>query len=151
MSNKSASVVHFIASLSPLYDGENCEGAWCARCLEDGALLLPLSSGDDDDPDDAFIRVRWQGLADRERIVSGSQIATLAVVRYVQFHQIGQPADRTAAELAHLAQHFSYKTGCSLYLPYEQPASVLVTAVNRALGRMGEGALANAILKVAGL
>jgi hypothetical protein len=151
MNEKSSSIVHFIANLMPLYDGENCEGTWCARSLEDGTLLLPVPAGEDDDPDDAFVRMRWQGLAERERIVSGSQIATLAVVRYVQFHQTGQPPDRIAAELADLAQHFTYKTGCSLYLPYEQASPDLVSAVRKALGRMSESALVNVITKAAGL
>ncbi|NKF24650.1 hypothetical protein [Solimonas marina] len=149
MSEQSVAIVGFIAKLMPLYDGEDHEGVWCARSLEDGTLLLP-ELAEDDEPDSDFIRVRWQGVPEREQVVSGSDIATLAVVRYVQFHGIGRPADHIAKELAHLSQHFTFKTGCSLYRPYETSGPDLVSAVRKAVGRMGESAVVNALTKAAG-
>ncbi|TJY59429.1 hypothetical protein E4T66_13650 [Sinimarinibacterium sp. CAU 1509] len=150
MSEQSAAIVDFIAKLMPLYDGEDHERVWCARSLEDGTLLLPQPGGEDDDPDNDFIRVRWQGVPEREQVVSGSDIATLAVVRYVEFHGVGRPAKDVAAELAHLSQHFTFKTGCSLYLPYEPTGPDLVSAVRKAVSRMGESAVVNLLTKTAG-
>lgn len=150
MNDQSAAVVGFISNLMPLYDGEHHEHTWCARSLEDGTLILPVLDPDDEDPENAFVRVRWQGAQERESVVSGGYLATLAVVRYVQLHQAGQPAKRVTAELEHLAQHFSYKTGCSLYLPYERPGADLSSAVRRAVGRLGEGAVVNMLTKAVG-
>ena len=146
----SAAVVDFIAGLMPLYDGERLDRVWCARSLEDGTLMIPLPAAEDDDPDNAFVRVRWQGTAAGEQIVSGRYVATIAVVRYVQFHATGQPAERTAAELAHMSQHFTFKTGLSLYLPYETSGPELVSAVRKAVGRIGESAVVNVLTKAAG-
>ncbi|MDD3762398.1 MAG: hypothetical protein PHP86_03795 [Nevskiales bacterium] len=150
MSEQSAAIVGFIAKLMPLYDGEDHEGVCCARSLEDGTLLLPQPAGEDEDSDNDFIRVRWQGVPEREQLVSGSDIATLAVVRYVQFHGVGRPAKDVAAELAHLSQHFSFKTGSSLHLPYEPSGPDLVSAVRRAVSRLGESAVVNVLTKAAG-
>lgn len=151
MNGSSAAIVGFIANLTPLYDGENHEGSWCARSLEDGTLLLPVHGTEDDDPESDLIRVRWQGAAEREQIASGSDMATVAVVRYVEFHGIGRSAEHFAAELAHLSQHFTFKTSFSLNLPYDVRGRDLVLVVRKALSRMGESAVVNVLTKAAGL
>ena len=150
MNEQSVAVVSFIANLMPVYDGEHLEGAWCARSLEDGTLILPALEPSDEALENAFVRVRWQGAPERESVASGGYLATLAVVRYVQLHQAGQPSKRIAAELEHLAQHFTYKTGCSLYLPYERPGADLAGAVRGAVSRLGEGVVVNLLTKAAG-
>lgn len=151
MNDNSAAIVRFIANLHPLYIGDHHGGAWCARSLEDGTILLPLEEAEDDDPDDAFVRALWRGESEYGQVVSGSYVATIAVVRYVQLHGVGRSADQTAAELAHMSQHFTFKTGRSLYLPYDPPGRDLASAVQKALARMGETAVVNLLTKAAGL
>lgn len=154
MTSKSAAIVGFIANLMPLYEGERVDDFWCARSLTDGTLILPVdeaSAGVDGTEEDGWVRVRWQGDPGREIETGGSNIATLAVVRYVELHQVGQPAKRVTSEIEGLAQHFTFKTGCSLYLPYDNDISPdLVSVVRTAVSRIGEKALIGLLLKAIG-
>ncbi|UOF15589.1 hypothetical protein IEQ11_02675 [Lysobacter capsici] len=151
MTSKSAAIVGFIANLMPLYEGEHVDDHWCARSLTDGTLILPFdeaAAGIDAAEEQGWVRVRWQGDPNREIETYGSNIATLAVVRYVELHQVGQPAKRVISEVEGLAQHFTFKTGCSLYLPYDKDISPdLVSAVKTAVNRIGEKALIGLLLK----
>ena len=150
MEGKSAAIVRFIANLMPLYDGEKVGEAWAARSLQDGTLLLPVDESEWDE-ELGTVLVRWQGDPAREQQVEGTYLATLAVVRYVELHQLGQPVERVAAELEHLAQHFQFKTGAHLYLPATGTSPDLVDAVHRAVGRLGEDAVSALLLRTVGL
>ncbi|WP_159017620.1 hypothetical protein [Cognatiluteimonas profundi] len=150
MTAKSTAIVGFLASLLPLYNGEQLNGVWCARSMQDGTLILPVDeSGWDEEL--GTVLVRWQGDVQREQQVDGTFVSTLALVRYVEMHHLGQPPKHLASELEQMAQHFQFKTGCSLYLPYEKPSPDLTDAVSKAVGRMGESAVVNILMKAVGL
>lgn len=149
MSEKSQAVVHFLASLMPLYVGEQHEGTWSARSLHDGTLIFPVDESDWDE-ERGTVKVHWQGDPARTSEVDGPYLATLALERYVRLHGAGASEEAIAAELWHMAQHFTFKTGCEVYLPdlaeprHSGPAG-------RTAMRMGEGVLVNAISKLTGL
>ena len=146
MSNKSSAIVGFIANLMPLYFGEHHENAWSARSLQDGTLLLPFSAREDSG-DEGWIRVYWQGDRQRQTEVLGEAIAALALERFVRLHGTGIDEEAIAAELYFLAQHFTFKTGCYVYLPQlRQPPHPAVRVVRR----MGEGVLVNLLSKITG-
>lgn len=147
---KSAAVVGFLANLMPLYTPEDRDGVWCARSLQDGTLILPVDESDWDEQR-GTVRVHWQGDAGRGSEVDGSHIVSLALVRYVELLCFGRPAKELAATLQDLARHFEFKTGCSLELGCERPSPVLVDAVSKAVGRVGESAVANLLLRAAGI
>lgn len=71
-------------------------------------------------------------------------------VRYVQLHYTGQPRDRLANELELLAQHYEFKTGGSLYLPYERVPTGVSALVQKAMQRLGERGLIELLAKAAG-
>lgn len=150
MTGKSAAIVGFLANLLPLYTGEQRDGVWCARSMRDGTLVLPVDESDHDE-ELGTVRVHWQGDPQREQHVDGTYIATLALARYVELHHLGQPGAHVAAELEGLAQHFHFKTGCSLYLPYDKPSPDLASAVSKAVGRIGESTVVGMLLKAAGI
>lgn len=110
--------INFIANLMPIYEGEQVGDRYCARSLRDGTLLLPHQ--DEDGGRDDFITIWWQGDASRASGAMASMVASNAVTEYVQQTTIGKPPEYTTALLLHLAQHFEYKTGDTLYLPYAQ-------------------------------
>lgn len=144
MKGKSTAIVGFIANLLPLYNGERHGDVWCARNLQDGSLILPVA---EDDEDEGWVRIHWQGDPQRQTEVLGEWIATLALERYVRLHGVGASEEAIAAELWFMARHFEFKTGCHVYLPQlREPAHPAV----RAAKRMGEGVLVNLISKLAG-
>ena|SRR5690606_10445833 len=149
--SKSRSVVSFIANLMPSYHGRSLNDVVCAESLDDGTLIIPDQSDELDRHDDGWVFVRWQGDAGRQSEVLADSIATVAVVRHVQLHYAGQPIARMASEIEGLSQHYEFKTGGHLYLPYERAQSGLVSVVNRALGRLGEAAVIEVLKKSAGL
>lgn len=150
MSEKSEAVVHFIANLLPLYQGEQHEGAWCARSLTDGTLILPVD-GSGDEEEEGWLRVHWQGDPAREQEVQGFLLASVALERYVRFHGIGFDEDAIAAELGFIAQHFTFKTGCRVYLPQLPEPPSRLTKIARGTLTMGQGVLVNVFSKVTGL
>ncbi|AVJ33278.1 hypothetical protein CLM74_11130 [Stenotrophomonas sp. MYb57] len=146
MRSKSTAIVGFVANLMPLYIGERHENFWCARGLQDGTLILPFSEVEDAE-NEGWIRVCWQGDRLRQTEVLGEHVAALALERYVRLHGAGVDEEAIAAELYFLAQHFTFKTGCHIYLPQlKEPAHPAVRAVRR----MGEGVLVNLLSKMAG-
>ena len=150
MTSKSQAVVDFLASLIPLYVSEQHGGSRCARSLHDGTLVLPVDESDQDEAC-GTVRVHWQGDPARACGVAGYKLVTLAFERYVRLHGVGASEEAIAAELWHMAQHFTFKTGCEVYLPnLPEPAHPVVRAGRTAL-RMGEGVLVNAISKMTGL
>src|SRR5690606_35393857 len=102
---KSGAVVGFLANLMPLYTHEDREGVWCARSLQDGTLILPVDESDWDE-ERGTERVWWQGDPQRETLVDGDQIATLALERYVRLHGVGATEEAIAGELWFMAHHF---------------------------------------------
>ena len=119
MGQSSQRYVDFISNLMPLYQHEQVDEQWCARSLRDGTLLLPQLEIDDS-LDDHWITVWWQGDRRRTSDVDGTQLASIALVDYVQFHSTGKPSQHLTNLLEHLNQHFTFKTGGSLYLPYAE-------------------------------
>lgn len=148
--SKSAAIVGFLANLLPLYTGEGRAGIGCARSLHDGTLIFPVDeSGWDEER--GTVRVHWQGDPQRETLIDGEYLATLALERYVRLHGTGASEEAIAAELWHMARHFRFKTGCSVYLPQlREPPHPLVGAGRTAM-RMGEGLLVNLISKLSNL
>lgn len=124
---------------------------WCAESLDDGTLILPVQDVEAGPDGDAWVVVRWQGDAGRQSEVHADSIATIAVVRHFQLHYAGQPAERMAREMEALSQHYEFKTGGQLYLPYERAPTGLVAAVHGALGRLGEASVIELLKKAAGL
>jgi hypothetical protein len=49
-----------------------------------------------------------------------------------------------------LSQHYEFKTGGQLYLPYERAPNGLVSAVHGALARLGEAGVIELLKKGAG-
>lgn len=117
MSRTSQRYVDFIANLMPLYQHEKVNSQRCARSLRDGSLLVPQQEIDNS-LDDHWITVWWQGACDRTTDVDDTQLASIALVDYVQFHSAGKPSEYLAGLLGQLNQHFTFKTGGDLYLPY---------------------------------
>lgn len=150
MTGKSTAIVRFLFNLLPLYDGEQHEGVWCARSLQDGTLIFPVDESDWDE-ERGTVCVHWQGDPQRECQVDGDQIATLALERYVRLHGVGFNEEAIAAELWFMAEHFERKTGCRISLPQlPEPPHPLLRA-GRAAARMGEGVLVNLLSKAAGI
>jgi len=147
VNGKSAAIVRFIANLLPLYHGERHGDTWCARSLQDGSLILPIA---DDQHDEGWVRIHWQGDPCRKTEALGESIATLALDRYVRLHGAGASEEAIAAELWFMARHFHYKTGCYAGFPQlPEPPNRLVQLA-RTAKRMGEGVLVNVISRVAG-
>lgn len=128
----------------PLYQGERHGGDWCARSLTDGTLILPVDESDNDE-DEGWLRVRWQGDAAREQEVQGFLLASLALERYVRFHGVGYDEQALAGELGFLAQHFAHKTGCHLYLPQLPEPPTVADRVLKHAKEIGKGVLVNLI------
>lgn len=122
MEGSSQRYIDFIANLIPLYQHEAANDLSCARSLRDGTLLLPRHDLDENSGDD-WIVVWWQGDPMRASDMQAFQLASIAVVDYVQFHSAGKGVDHAAGLLAHLSQHYEHKTGGSLYLPYAEDNS----------------------------
>lgn len=137
MSHVSRAIVSFIANLSPLYDSLSIEGKPCAIDLGDGTRISPIDS-DDDEP---WVSVHWQGDAGRSKDADATMIATLALVRYVQFHSIGFDSASQRAMLEQLRLHFTVKTGHSLYLPYHQDPEIQGSGIHAFAGDIGKEVL----------
>lgn len=150
MSEKSEAIVGFIANLMPLYQGERHDGDWCACSLMDGTLILPIDESGNEE-EEGWLRVRWQGDPAREQEVQGFLLASVALERYVRFHGIGFSEEALAAELGFMAQHFTYKTGCHVYLPQLPDPPSRLTKIARGALTMGQGVLVNVFSKVTGL
>jgi hypothetical protein len=136
MPKSSDRYVTFISNLSPLYHHERVNNMWCARSLRDGTLLLPQRDIDES-LDDDWITVWWQGDPSRATDVRGYQLASVALVDYVQFHSVGKSAKHAADLLEHLSQHFNYKTGGELYLPYAEEELRALGKVLETVKRVG--------------
>lgn len=148
--SKSAAIVGFLANLMPLYTHEDRDGVWCARSLQDGTLVLPVDETGWDE-ERGTVRVHWQGDPQRESLVDGDQLATLALERYVRLHGTGASEEAIAAELWFMARHFRFKTGCHAYFPQlDEPAGAFTRAGRSAL-QFGQGVLVNLVSKLLGV
>jgi len=106
-------IVAFIANLYPLYEGATIDGRQAARSLTDGTLIFAVD--EDEENENGFVSIHWQGDPNRACETLGSSVATLAVSRYIDLHAV--PSDkRTKDQYAHLSQHFEFKTGSGLAL-----------------------------------
>ncbi|MCX7512160.1 hypothetical protein [Frateuria sp. STR12] len=149
MSEKSEAIVGFIANLMPLYQGERYDGDWCARSLTDGTLILPVDESGDEE-EEGWLRVRWQGDSSREQEVQGFLLASVALERYVRFHGTGFDEEALAGELGFMAEHFTFKTGCHVYLPQLPDPPSRLTKIARGALTMEQGVLVNVFSKVTG-
>ena len=150
MSTQSERVVGFIASLMPLYTGQNIEGGWCAVSLMDGTVIAPVTQlGDDEEGD--WVVVYWQGDRSRRTEVQGSLVASQALLRYIELRGIGRSADELRQERDDLAEHFAFKTGASLYLAEGYEESELQRMLRKAISKFGPAFVMTAIRKTFGL
>lgn len=113
MSTLSQAVVQFIANLYPLYIGEEHEGVHAARCIEDGTLIFPIE--EDEDYEDGFVRVCWQGIKPNSSELPGATYASIAVQRYVALVYAAHRPEVQRAQLLFFAEHFTFKTGLALH------------------------------------
>lgn len=139
----SHAIVDFIGHLLPLYVEEYGHATPCARSLQDGTLICASA-----DPSDERVTVHWQGDPARQSTVPAVFMASLAVARYVELRHVAEGSKETRGEMAHLSQHFTFKTGESL--SFEAPSSALLDAVLAAAGKLGEEAVKELLKKAAG-
>jgi hypothetical protein len=141
-------IVAFISNLLPIYTHEVIDEQICARSLVDGTLILPVE--EEEDNENGFVTVHWQGDPSRSSEVIGTFLAGIAVAKYVEIHAIPNSADkRTKYEFAHMAQHFHYKTGTSLGLEEpdtERTLIEVVTSASKSLGKEAVRAIVSAKL-----
>lgn len=116
----SQSIVDFIAGLLPLYTHDYVGDIRCARSLQDGTLLIPMTG--EAGREDGWVTVLWQGATSRKSEVQGAFLASLAIARYVELRSIVEhPRSIASKEMEHMAQHFTFKTGESV--TFESPDS----------------------------
>jgi len=145
--SQSHAIVSFIANLLPLYDSAEAGGVWGARSLADGTLILPLEG--DGEEEDAFVTVHWQGDPQRSSVVQASFLASLAVARYVELRFMAESSKDTKSEMERLAQHYKFKTGDSLC--FEAPSSDLAELLGKAVSKVGEAVVTEALKKILGM
>jgi len=148
---KSERVVSFISNLVPSYQSRLINEVACAESLDDGTLIIPIIDEQADAVGDAWVSIRWQGDPARQAEVQADSVATIAVVRHMRLHYAGQPLERMAREMEALAQHYEFKTGGSLYLPYERAPAGVLPVVRTAVARLGESAVIEVLKKAAGI
>jgi hypothetical protein len=146
MTTKSQAIVDFLGNLIPLYwHVARDDAIYAARSLQDGTLIQPVEESSWEE-ECGIVRVHWHGDPGCESMIVGSDIATIALERYVRLHGVGAREEDIAAELWFLADHFHKKTGCELYLPnLKEPPHPFV----RAAKRIGDGVLTNLVSKLA--
>ncbi|ART46977.1 hypothetical protein [Acidovorax carolinensis] len=135
--------MQFISNLLPLYVGELVNGVSCARNLSDGTLIVPANELPEDET--GFVTVHWQGDPNRQTVVQGVFITSLAVAKYAKLHHLAQGAKGVREEIERLSQHFTVKTGETL--AFEHPDSELWELVQKAVGKAGEAGVMEFIKK----
>lgn len=146
---KSAAIISFLANLMPVFVGEHRDGIYCARSVQDGTIILPINEPAEEEQ--GTVRVHWQGDERRESDINGSDVAALALDRYVRLHGAGASEDAIAAELWFMVEHFRRKTGCDVYLPNLKEPRGRAAAAGRTLSEMGQGVVANLFTKLIGI
>ncbi len=110
--------------------------------------MKPLEEPEDDEQ--GWVEVYWQGDPARRTEVQGDLLANIAVAQYASLHAIPVGND-TKARYAHLAQHFTFKTGQSLILKDGEQDDVLFGLVSTAAKIVGKEALIELLKKNMGL
>lgn len=123
-----------VGHLLPLYVQEEVNGKWCVRSLDDGTLVLPVEENEDEE--NGWIQVWWQGDSKRATDVIGVFYASLAIATYVDLHHTDTHAKEKRPAMEHLSDHFAVKTGASL--TFEMPEDNLLPLVGRAVSKLGE-------------
>ena len=141
-------IVAFIANLQPTYTHALIDDRHCARSLIDGTLILPLEEPEEDE--DGRVEVHWQGDPARRTEVRGELMASIAVARYVEITAVPDSAT-TKASYAHLAQHFTHKTGGFLALEEPDQESAIAEMLRAATKRLGKKTVIEIIKKAIGL
>lgn len=145
----SVKIVNFIGSLHPLYEqvyeGSRLVGA---RSLTDGTLIQPIE--EDEDNENGFVRVLWQGDKQRACETRGEWLATIAVARYEELHAV--PTDkRTKEGYAIRANHFTFKTGGSLELEMGDGGAEAYALLGQLLQKSGTAVAIGLLKKAIGL
>lgn len=104
--SKSQPIVGFIANLLPVYTHQRYQELNAACCLEDGTLILPVDESDNDF-EEGWVRVLWQGDTNRVLEIDGASMATVAVVRHARLHSAGCSQQELQGHLDHMAHTFS--------------------------------------------
>ncbi len=141
-------IVAFIANLQPTYTHALIDDRHCARSLIDGTLILPLEEPEEDE--DGRVEVHWQGDPARRTEVRGELMASIAVARYVEITAVPDSAT-TKASYAHLAQHFTHKTGGFLALEEPDQESAIAEMLRAATKRLGKETVIEIIKKAISL
>lgn len=100
----------------PLYIHEHYEGKNCTRSLIDGTLVLPVASDEEDNEyDNVYIEIYWQGNKNRKTTTFGELFVTPILERYVRLHGVGATEEQVAEELRFMAEHLILKRLLSLF------------------------------------
>ena len=148
MEGLSHRIVNFISGLIPLYIHDEVDGVWCARSLDDGTLIMPMDGTEDQEEE--FVTVHWQGDSSRVSIVQGVFLASYAVAKYVELHNMAENAKGTKDEMRRLAHHFTVKTGESLGFSMNDD-SELFPLIGKAVSKLGQVAVIELIKKGMGM
>lgn len=136
----SLAIVDFIGGLYPLYMQDGDGPTTCARCLQDGTLILPVE--EDDDNENGDVEIHWQGDPTRKTITRGAYIASIAVARYSELRAIAESSKHLAyPEMTHLAHHFTVKTGETLVFDMPDEDAELFGLIGKGISRLGKEAL----------
>lgn len=150
--SKSQNIVNFIGSLMPLYIHEHYEGKVCARSLTDGTLVLPFTSEEEDDEyNDAWVEIYWQGDKNRRTTVLGELFITPILEKYVRLHGVGATEEQVAEELRFISQHFNFKTDCHPYFAKLGESPTFMDKSLQSVKKFGSGLLVDGIKKLVGL
>jgi hypothetical protein len=145
----SIKIVSFIGSLHPLYE-QVYEGGRLvgARSLTDGTLIQPID--EDEDNENGFVLVLWQGDKQRACETRGEWLATIAVARYEELHAVAADK-RTSEGYAIRANHFTFKTGGSLGLEIGDSGAEAYALLGQLLRKSGTAVAIGLLKKAIGL
>lgn len=142
-------IVGFLAGLFPMYEHVHVDGhSIAARSLVDGTLIVPVC--EEEDNENGFVLVNWQGDSNRSAEVRGEFLASIAVVKYIELHAAATDK-RTRSEYEHLAQHFTHKTGGSLVLETEDGGAEAFALLGRLIEKSGTAVAIGLLKKAIGL
>lgn len=146
----SQAIVDFIGGLYPLYMHDWDGPTTCARCLQDGTLILPVE--EDDDNENGDVEIRWQGDAGRKTITRGTYIASLAIARYAELHAVAESTKHLGHPMmSHMAQHFTVKTGETLSFDVPDGDAEFLSWIARGASKLGKDVLIDIIKAKMGL
>ena len=143
----SQDIVGFISNLMPLYIHDQVNGVNCARRLSDGSLICPIAPIDEDDENE-FVTILWQGNTERKTELQGIYIASLAVAQYVELHHMTATLEEKRVRMEHMSNHFTVKTGQSLI--FETPDQDLMRLVGKASSKVGKEVVTEVLKKLVG-